>query len=839
MQQYVEIAVHVPGITGNFDYHLPVELQGAVQPGCLVVVPFGQQRVQGVVLRFVDVPAVPETRPVEALLDPEPVVTAAQIELAYALAESTLSPLSTCLDLMLPPGVSQQADQLYELIEPLRIAEEELKPTQQKLVTLLRERGPLRGRQIDAAFPRRRWKESLQSLLKLKLVDSRPVLPEPGVRPKVVRMVRLACRPEEINAQIDQIGRTGTAAFKRRQAMLDFLVREPWLVEASWVYAASGGTLVDLRRLEELGLVELSESEIWRDPLENIDAPLQVSPVLTEGQNRVWQQLMEGFTAAESDDRRPYLLYGVTGSGKTEIYLRAVEQAVKHGKQALVLVPEIALTPQTVRRFMGRFPGVVGLMHSQLSVGERYDTWRRARSGKLQVIVGPRSALFTPLPNLGLIILDECHDSSYYQSEPAPAYSAVQAAITYGKLTESLVVLGSATPPVEMMRSAQQKNWPVLALPERIMAHRQAVEAQMARLGQKVTLEVVNADSSVLPLPPVHVVDMRQELKAGNRSIFSRTLSEALKTTLNSGQQAILFINRLGSATYVFCRTCGYVLRCPRCDRALTLHSQTSMLVCHTCGYRRKMPNKCPQCGSNQIRDFGTGTEKVEQEVLKAFPEVRTLRWDSETTRQKGSHDLLLSHFISHRADVLIGTQMLAKGLDLPLVTLVGVVLADVGLHLEDFRASERTFQLLTQVAGRAGRSPLGGQVVLQTFQPEHYAIQAAASHDYLGFYKRELEERKKIDYPPFSRLVRLEYRHLESQKAQNGAQQMAAKVESWLSEGGYTSTNMIGPVPCFFARQNGYYRWQIILRGPDPTAVLRGKNLGDWRVEVDPQSLL
>ncbi|MHB1120347.1 MAG: replication restart helicase PriA, partial [Bellilinea sp.] len=375
--------------------------------------------------------------------------------------------------------------------------------------------------------------------------------------------------------------------------------------------------------------------------------------------------------------------------------------------------------------------------------------------------------------------------------------------------------------------------------PDSIMAHRQVVEAQLARLGQKANLEVAGTDSSVLPLPPVRIVDMRQELKAGNRSIFSRALQDALKDTLKADQQAILFINRLGSATYVFCRSCGYVMRCPRCERALTLHSQAAMLVCHTCGYRRKMPTQCPQCGSNQIRDYGTGTERVEQEVLKMFPDARTLRWDSETTRQKGSHDLLLSHFISHRADILIGTQMLAKGLDLPLVTLVGVILAEVGLHLDDYRAPERTFQLLTQVAGRAGRSPLGGQVVLQTFQPENYAIQAAASHDYMGFYERELEERRRIGYPPFSRLVRLEYRHLESQKAQVAAQRMATQVESWLNDGAYTSTDIIGPVPCFFARINSYYRWQIILRGPDPAAVLRGKNLGEWRVEVDPQSLL
>ncbi|MFZ3078917.1 MAG: replication restart helicase PriA [Bellilinea sp.] len=839
MPFFVEVAVHVPGNTGTFDYHLPPELEGSVQPGCLVVVPFGAQRVQGVVLRYVDMPSVPETRPVEALLDPLPVVTGAQMELGRQLSDQTLTPLSACLDLMLPAGISQQADREYQLVEPLRVADNDLKPTARRIVQLLQERGALRGRQIEASLPHQHAKEALQGLVKQGAVTSRPVLPEPGVRPKLVRMVGLACPPEEIEPKLSQIGRTGTPVYQRRKAMLDFLVREPWLVEAAWVYAASGGNLNDLRRLEELGLVVLSESEVWRDPLAQVEAPLQTPPELTEGQIQVWSQLQAVLRGQTNGTWKPYLLHGVTGSGKTEIYLRAVQEVLLQGKQALVLVPEIALTPQTVRRFLGRFPGLVGLVHSQLSVGERYDTWRRARAGKLQVVVGPRSALFTPFPNLGLIVLDEFHDSSYYQSEPAPAYSAVQAAIIYGRLTRSMVLLGSATPPVEWMYTAQEKNWPVLALPERIMAHRQTVAAQLTRQSQKSNPDEAGSEGSSLPLPPVKIVDMRQELKAGNRSMFSRALQDALTKTLSAGQQAILFLNRLGSSTYVFCRDCGHTLRCPRCDRALTLHSDAAMLVCHTCGYRRKKPERCPNCGSTQIRDYGTGTERVEQEVLKAFPSARTLRWDSETTRQKGSHDLVLSHFVSHRADILIGTQMLAKGLDLPLVTLVGVILAEVGLHLDDFRAPERTFQLLTQVAGRAGRSPLGGQVVLQTYQPEQYAIQMAAGHDYAGFYRRELDARREIGYPPFSRLVRLEYRHAEAQKAQTAAQRMAVQVEDWLREGGYGSTELIGPAPSFFAKQNGLYRWQIVLRGPDPAAALRGRNLGDWRVEVDPQSLL
>jgi primosomal protein N' (replication factor Y) (superfamily II helicase) len=402
-----------------------------------------------------------------------------------------------------------------------------------------------------------------------------------------------------------------------------------------------------------------------------------------------------------------------------------------------------------------------------------------------------------------------------------------------------MVLLGSATPDIELTYRFGHQGWPVLKLPVRILAHRAAVAAQMETHGFQSSGKILAGDSMELPLPPVEVVDMRQELKAGNRSIFSRALNVALKEVVSKEQQAILFLNRLGSASYVFCRDCGYTLRCPRCDRTLTFHNQEQLLICHTCNYKRNMPSTCPKCRSAHIRQFGAGTEKVVDELEKQFPGVRAMRWDSQATRQKGSHDQILEDFSRQRADVLVGTQMLAKGLDLPMVTLVGVVLADVGLYLDDFRAAERTFQLLTQVAGRAGRSPLGGKVVLQTFQPDHYAIQAASRHDYQTFYRHEIEERRKMGYPPFSRLARLEIRHTAAVEAERLAGRMAGQVSEWIASGGFSASEIIGPVPCFFTRLAGQYRWQVILRGPDPAAILRGRDLGDWRVEIDPLSLL
>jgi len=443
-----------------------------------------------------------------------------------------------------------------------------------------------------------------------------------------------------------------------------------------------------------------------------------------------------------------------------------------------------------------------------------------------------------PLPALGLIVVDESHDNSYYQSEP-PFYHAREAAVLYARLAGALCLMGSATPAVTSTYRAQQKEWRYLRLPARILAHRQNVQIQAKKLGTPLRYRHLEKEAESLELPPVTVVDMRSELKAGNRSIFSRALQAGLSQVFAQRQQAILFLNRRGTATYVFCRDCGHTLKCPHCDLPLTYHTPQRHLTCHHCGYARKMPRTCSQCGSERIRHYGTGTERVEAEVRALFPQARTLRWDAETTRKKGAHQAILAHFSAHNADVLIGTQMLAKGLDLPLVTLVGVVLADVGLNMPDYGAAERTFQVLTQVAGRAGRSPLGGRVILQTFQPGHYVIRAAAGHDYKAFYRQELAYRRQLGYPPFAQIVRLEYRHRDGERAEATARRMGTQVKRWLAEGGFAATEVLGPVPCFFARLAGVYRWQLILRGPNPVAALRGQNLTGWRVEINPPSLL
>lgn len=847
---YVQVAVNVPGVSGVFDYHLPPDFSERVTTGCLVSVPFGRQTVQGIILGTVEQPQVLVTKAVLALLDDEPVITEEQIRFGRALAEATLSSPGTCLHQFLPSGLSQQADTLYQLGKYPEELQEDISPAQQKIIDLIKERGPLRGRQIDSAFPHRTWQTAARGLIKKGILDSMPVLPTPTVRPKMARMVQLTCPPESLETFQDRMGK-GEAGSRRRR-VLDFLQKEPWPVAVPWVYAASGANSADLERLSDLGLVTLSETEVWRDPLEQMEWMPNTPPELTCDQRVAWQQI-EGFLHKKEEEvpGAPLLLHGVTGSGKTELYLRAIEETLAEGKQAIFMVPEIALTPQTVRRVLGRFPGKVGLVHSRLSPGERYDTWRRVRAGILPVIVGPRSALFSPFKNLGLIILDEFHDDSYYQGDALPVYHTMDAAILYSRASGARVILGSATPPVSVLYRSRLEHWPVVNLPNRILAHREIVEHQMQQLGRKLPAIDGSGTTTTLPLPPVEVVDMRDELKSGNRSIFSQKLKQGLENVVAAGQQAILFLNRRGRATYVFCRDCGYVARCSRCDMPLTLHTELDgnrgdVLICHTCSASRKVPRVCPQCSSQHIRQYGSGTEKVESEVQTMFPGVRTLRWDAETTRQKGSHEIILSHFVNHRADILIGTQMLAKGLDLPLVTLVGVVLADVGLNFPDYRAAERTFQLLTQVAGRAGRSPLGGQVILQTFQPEAYPIQAAAHHDYFGFYDQELEKRRQIGYPPFFRLVRFEVRSSRADMAEEAAKKLAERLSFWIEQGDFEqSASLIGPAPCFFQRVNTLYRWQVVLRAPDPLEILREKDLPvdtdkvSYRVEVAPQDLL
>ncbi|MCX7855065.1 MAG: primosomal protein N' [Anaerolineae bacterium] len=854
-----------PGPTPTFDYHLPELLEGRVEVGSLVQVPFGPRTLYGVVVERPLAPAVEETRPVAALVDPRPVLLPAQIGLARWIAEQTLSPLHECLLMMLPPGVVGLTDTRLELTGDLP-PDLRLSPLERHLVGLLRRRGPLTGAQIDRAFPRSDWRAAADRLVRRKILVRTPVLTPPRARPLQVTTVRLLPGVDETDAL------KGLRAPVYR-AVLDFLRAEGGPVDVSWVYAQTGCTRQHLNRLYERGLVTFDLQERWRDPLEGrVFLPTEPLP-LTPDQQAAWEEIRAALCSSTTCDLRPatFLLFGVTGSGKTELYLRAVGETLARGRKAIVLVPEISLTPQTVARFAARFPGRVTVLHSQMREGERYDVWRRARAGLVDVVIGPRSALFAPLDPLGLIIVDEEHDPSYKQAS-RPAFHAREAALELARQAGSVVILGSATPSLESYLRAQRGEFRLLVLGRRILGHQQRLSdlQTVYNVPQTRYRPLTDGPSAVryLDLPPVHVVDMRAELRAGNRSIFSRALQRSVDEALRRGEQVILFLNRRGTATHTFCRACGYVARCPRCDVPLTFHGhaasgasgeqshrerseatsarpsprggQAGQLVCHHCGRREPMPGRCPRCGSPAIRPFGLGTAGLEEAVRERWPGARVLRWDRDTARTAQAHWNILQVFSDGGADILVGTQMIAKGLDLPLVTVVGVISADTALHLPDFRAAERTFQLLEQVAGRAGRGLMGGRVILQTYHPDHYAIAAVEHHDYLGFVQRELEFRREAGYPPYIRLARLLYRHTDARRAEVAARDLGERLRDALRRAGLPATDLIGPVPCFFARVRGYYRWQMILRHPDPPTFLRSVSIPrGWLVDVDPVDLL
>ena len=560
------------------------------------------------------------------------------------------------------------------------------------------------------------------------------------VRPKTELYLNLAVNTGE------------TGQVKGKQAvLLDFLRAQSAPVAWAEARKKTGCTRAAADALLSKGLVAFQQVEVRREPIsyENITPSSPLS--LTADQKSAFESIRSGLRQAVTGGKAPdvFLLHGVTGSGKTEVYLQSLAEAVRLGKRGIVLVPEIALTPQTIERFAARFPHRVAVLHSQLSLGEQFDEWRRIRNGEFDVVIGSRSAIFAPQPELGLIIIDEEHEWTYKQSDKSPHYHARDVAIKLAELTGAVVVLGSATPDVETFYQAQTGNYHLLRLPERVVPGEGA------------------------PLPQVEVVDMRDELKAGNRSLFSRSLAQAINEAVASRGQVILFLNRRGGATFIQCRRCGFVLRCRRCEVALTHHIAEDILVCHQCNYKTPVPQVCPNCSSRQIKFLGAGTQKLEQEVSFTFPRARSLRWDSDVTSRKSSHEEILNRFRSREAEILIGTQMVAKGLDIPSVTLVGVINADTSLNLPDFRAGEKTFQLLSQVAGRAGRGAAGGRVIIQTFSPEHYCIKAAAGHDYAAFYEQEIAYRRQLHNPPFTRLALLVYAHTNDALCQREAERM------------------------------------------------------------------
>ena len=563
-----------------------------------------------------------------------------------------------------------------------------------------------------------------------------------------------------------------------------------------------------IRALEQSGFIEVITQSGYRNPVEHMSVDIY-DKVLNAAQQSVVDAI-EGDIAAGL--RNTYLIKGVTGSGKTEVYMELIAHCIQSGRQAIVLIPEIALTYQTVMRFFARFGNRVSIINSRLSNGERYDQFERAKNGDIDIMIGPRSALFTPFSNLGLIIIDEEHENSY-KSESVPRYHAREVAIEYARMSDAIVVLGSATPSVDSYYKAKTGVYRLLELDKRVDDR---------------------------PLPKCEVVDLRQELREGNRSILSTRLQELMEERLLNGQQTMLFLNRRGKSAFMSCRACGFVVKCPHCDVSLSEHSG-GVMVCHYCGYRQPVPKVCPSCGSKYISGFKAGTQKIEAMVAKRFPQARILRMDYDTTRAKDAYEKILQAFSNHEADILIGTQMIVKGHDFSNVTLVGVLAADMSLHVNDFHAAERTFALLTQAAGRAGRGKLPGNVVIQTYDPDHYAIRTAKEQDYEAFYDKEIEYRRLMHYPPVWNMLLVHVTSPDesecasmSQQVYDIASQMISHADENQSPDDRHQIQLIGPADATIAKVNDIYRKVIYMKTSDYAALISIKDGIEQAVKAD-----
>lgn len=823
-----------------FDYLIPERLRPWIEVGSRVGVPFGHRTLQGFVVSLhprleMDYA---KMKSIQEVLDFAPPLSPELIRLSEWMKERYACRQITVLQSMLPTALKGKAERYITLGNP----EEDNGPEdglfslssendiEQAVILFVKQRGEVTLEQVNRAFPDEA--DRIKRMLSRGLLREHQQIKD-KMQKKTMKAVELAV---DVTAAQEAIESFPTKA-QRQKEVLEYLIEmESFLpIAMKEVLSSLGVTAGTVKALADKGYIRVEDMEVFRDPYKGRDFKPTKPLVLTQEQQHVYSRIVHKL---DQFQHGVFLLHGVTGSGKTEIYLQTIQRCLEQDRQSIVLVPEISLTPQMVERFKGRFGDLVAVMHSRLSAGERYDEWRKIHEGRASVVVGARSAVFAPFDRLGLIIMDEEHETSYKQEE-TPKYHARDVAVRRASETGAVVILGSATPSLESYHAARSHSQEgfepeLLEMPTRALGNR---------------------------LPEVQIVDMREELKDGNRSMFSRPLHEAISARLERGEQTVLLLNRRGHSTFVMCRSCGYVAGCPECDISLTYHQKSNNLRCHYCGYAEKSPEVCPECGSEHIRFFGTGTQRVEEELAKLFPGIRVIRMDVDTTTEKGSHEKLLKQFRDKKADVLLGTQMVAKGLDFPDVTLVGVITADSALNLPDFRAAEKTFQLLTQVAGRAGRHQLPGEVVIQSYTPEHYSIIHASGHDYLTFVKDELKHRKALHYPPYCRLILVTLSHEQLPLLVRVAENYAADLKGRADRKGWFGSldrfsadalDILGPVASPIPRLKNRYRFQCMIkwRGTmDAVSLVRqvAEELQDSvrdtnlqiSIDVDPQMLM
>ncbi|WP_417018258.1 primosomal protein N' [Anaerotignum sp.] len=762
-----------------FDYRVPAQWEEAICVGLRVMVPFGQRNTkrEGYVIALTETTEVPAGKIkeiVEILDEGRPILTPPILELAKWMKKEYFCTLNQCLQAVMPAGIRTKSVWYVELTEQTA----ELSEKEQQVADVLTEQGgaaPLR--ELERVFGNR-TEYILRCLQGKKVVRLRQKTTRSTYKEEK-RYVSLT-ENEELLAEVKEKAekdkrlagqlRVLSAISQEESISVEELKEKASVTDSPIHTLLQKGILVEQRRQEKRDVFQL-EDYTPTQPFYPTPEQAQALALLREEEQK--------------EQKRPILLHGVTGSGKTEIYMQLIEHVIMEGKQAIVLVPEISLTPQIMERFISRFGKQVSVTHSRLSLGERLDQWRKARDGEISIIIGPRSALFMPFSNLGVIVMDECHESSYI-SDVTPKYHTREVARKLSELTGALLVMGSATPDIDSYHRAVTGEFLLLQLKERTKGSR---------------------------LPEVFVTDMRKELEDGNRSAFGLPLQQAIRENLEKGQQTMLFLNRRGYSTFVSCRKCGEVLTCPSCNVSYTYHASDKALVCHYCGKEVPVPKICPSCGSHYIRYFGTGTQKIEEETRRLFPEASVLRMDADTTTGKNGHARILELFGKGKADILIGTQMIAKGHDFPNVTLVGILAADLSLNLGTYQAAENCFQLITQAAGRAGRGELKGQVFIQTYQPENHAIRMAAAQDYEGFYQEEILLRQAMEYPPFSHIFSVLITGEMEQEVILAAQRLGAFMNHYAERAGCT---VVGPAPAPLPKFRGEFRWQIFAKGTD-----------------------
>ncbi|AKU32249.1 primosomal protein N' [Bacillus altitudinis] len=759
----VIVDVTTKAIDRPFDYRVPDRFKGLVKAGMRVVVPFGPRKIQGFVTKIKEETDVQSgnIKDIVDLFDLSPVLTDELLELSHWLTEKTLSYHITALQSMLPAAMKAKYEKEIQVLSA-----EELP---QSLKELFGQQESI----LYADIPPEQLKPIQKHVQKGHLEVRYHVSQKSGK--KKVRTLQIAVTKEKLEEKQKQLKKNAV----KQKALLTFLFQaNETTFLAKDLQQQTGASSQTIKALIQEGLLTESYEEIYRDPYRDREftpsTPLDLTTEQAEAAKPIHQ-------AVSDDKHETFLLHGVTGSGKTEIYLQTIDHVLQKGKEAIVLVPEISLTPQMVQRFKERFGSNVAVLHSGLSTGEKYDEWRKIHRKEVKLVVGARSAVFAPFENLGMIIIDEEHESSYKQEE-MPRYHAKDVAIERAGRHQCPVVLGSATPSLESYARAKKGVYTLLTLKRRVNQQQ---------------------------LPHVSLIDMREELRNGNRSMFSEELMLRLKEVLERKEQAVLFLNKRGYSSFVMCRDCGYVEQCPHCEISLTYHRFQKRLKCHYCGHEAPVPAECPECHSEHIRYFGTGTQRVEEELTKVLPEARVIRMDVDTTSRKGAHEKLLTSFGNKEADILLGTQMIAKGLDFPDVTLVGVLSADTSLHIPDFRSSEKTFQLLTQVSGRAGRHEKAGSVIIQSYTPSHYSIELTKQHDYEAFYEQEMLHRRHQSYPPFYFLAMVTVSHEEVTKAAH----VTDKIVQFLKMNCAPNTRILGPAASPIAKIKDRYRYQCVIK--------------------------